>query len=93
MGLPGRPAVFVKGIECRLADGTIAGSVLRLNNAVKNFRDHTGVSLREAVNAASCAAEAIGISRMKGPRSRQDADIILMDMTVPYMHCTGNSKI
>ena len=32
--LGGQP-IFVKGIECRLADGTIAGSVLRLNNAVK----------------------------------------------------------
>lgn len=78
--LGGQP-IFVKGIECRLADGTIAGSVLRLNNAVKNFRDHTGVSLREAVNAASLhAAEAIGISRIKGSLAAgKDADIILMD--------------
>ncbi len=78
--LGGQP-IFVKGIECRLADGTIAGSVLRLNNAVKNFRNHAGVSLREAVNAASLhAAEAIGISRLKGSLAAgKDADIILMD--------------
>ena len=38
--LGGQP-IFVKGIECRLADGTIAGSVLKLNNAVRNMREHT----------------------------------------------------
>ena len=50
--LGGQP-IFVKGIECRLADGTIAGSVLKLNDAVRNLRENAHLSLCEAVNAAS----------------------------------------
>ena len=78
--LGGQP-IFVKGIECRLADGTIAGSVLKLNNAVKNYRDGTGIPLYEAVNAATLnAARDIGVDDTKGSLEQgKDADIILMD--------------
>lgn len=78
--LGGQP-IFVKGIECRLADGTIAGSVLRLNDAVRNLRDEGGLSLREAINAASLnAARSIGVDGQKGSLSvGKDADIILLD--------------
>jgi len=78
--LGGQP-IFVKGIECRLADGTIAGSVLKLNNAVRNLRDHAGLSMLDAVHAASLnAANCIGMSARKGSiKQGKDADIILMD--------------
>ena len=78
--LGGQP-IFVKGIECRLADGTIAGSVLKLNNAVKNLRDHAGLSMLDAVHAASLnAANCIGVGQRKGSiKVGKDADIILMD--------------
>ncbi len=49
----GGQAVTVHGNSCLLSDGTIAGSVLTLNRAVKNLHEHGGISLREAVNAAS----------------------------------------
>ena len=74
--------VFVlKGIECRLKDGTIAGSVLRLNQGVRNFRDYAGVTMAHAVRAASLApAESIGIADEKGSLSPgKDADITLLD--------------
>lgn len=78
--LGGQP-IFVKGIECRLADGTIAGSVLKLNKAVQNLRDHGGVSMVEAVKAASLnAAQSIGEDASKGSLSKgKDADIVIMD--------------
>lgn len=78
--LGGQP-IFVKGIECRLKDGTIAGSVLKLNNAVKNLRDHAGISMAEAVRAASLsAAQVIGADRTKGSLAvGKDADIVIMD--------------
>ena len=44
--------VTLNGAECRLADGTIAGSVLKLNHAVRNLHK-MGVPLHEAVNCAS----------------------------------------
>ncbi len=77
----GGQAIYVKGIECRLADGTIAGSVLKLNDAVRNLRDNAGISLREAINAASLnAARSIGVEDRKGSlEAGKDADIILMD--------------
>ena len=74
--------VFVlKGIECRLTDGTIAGSVLRMNQAVKNLRDFGCVPLYEAVRAASLTpAESIGAAASKGSLTPgKDADIVIMD--------------
>ena len=78
--LGGQP-IFVKGIECRLADGTIAGSVLKLNDAVRNFRDATGAPLYEAVARASYSpARSLGLDARKGSLlPGRDADILLMD--------------
>jgi N-acetylglucosamine-6-phosphate deacetylase len=45
--------VFVKDGAARLADGTLAGSVLTLNKAVKNAKEVLGLSLAEAVQMAS----------------------------------------
>ena len=71
----------LKGIECRLLDGTIAGSVLKLNQGVRNFRDYASVSMHEAVRAASLnAAASIGVADRKGSlEAGKDADIVLMD--------------
>ncbi|MBR3503955.1 MAG: N-acetylglucosamine-6-phosphate deacetylase [Clostridia bacterium] len=78
--LGGQP-IFVKGIECRLKDGTIAGSVLRLNNAVRNVRDHTNLPLEQIVRMASLnPARAIGVDGRKGSlEAGKDADIIVTD--------------
>ena len=78
--LGGQP-IFVKGIECRLADGTIAGSVLKLNNAVRNMREHTSLPLEQIVRMASInAARCIGLDKTKGSlEAGKDADIILAD--------------
>lgn len=74
--------VFVlKGIECRLKDGTIAGSVLKLNQGVRNLRDYGYIPLYAAVRAASLnAAESAHLEERKGSLAPgKDADIILMD--------------
>lgn len=78
--LGGQP-IFVKGIECRLADGTIAGSVLKLNHAVRNYMRYGKVSIWEAVNAASLTpAKRIGVDARKGSLEQgKDADIVLCD--------------
>ncbi|MBO4261393.1 MAG: N-acetylglucosamine-6-phosphate deacetylase [Clostridia bacterium] len=70
-----------KGIECRLPDGTIAGSVLKLNKGIMNFYKNTDVPLWECVNCASLnPAAAIGIDRYKGSiEPGKDADIIILD--------------
>ena len=78
--LGGQP-IFVKGIECRLADGTIAGSVLKLNNAVRNLLDYTDLPVWEAVNAASLnPARRIGVDGSKGSlETGKDADIAIVN--------------
>ena len=78
--LGGQP-IFVKGIECRLADGTIAGSVLKLNEAVRNLLDNTDWPIWRAVNAASLTpARRIGVADRKGSlEAGKDADIAICD--------------
>jgi len=79
--LGGQP-IFLKGIQCLLADGTIAGSVLKLNEAVKNVLDNTDLSVAEVVAAASLnPANSIGMGDTKGSiEEGKDADIIIADM-------------
>ena len=78
----GGQKTFVKGIQCLLEDGTIAGSVLKLNDAVKNVRVSTNLPLYEIVAAASLnPANAIGMGDTKGSiEVGKDADLILTDM-------------
>lgn len=70
-----------KGIECRLPDGTIAGSVLKLNKGVWNVYTHSDIPLYECVNCASLnPAKAIGVDKCKGSLEvGKDADIIITD--------------
>lgn len=50
--LGGQP-VHKEGIKCLMPDGTIAGSVLKLNQAVYNLYENSDLELYEAVNCAS----------------------------------------
>lgn len=84
--LGGQP-IFLKGIECRLADGTIAGSVLKLNDAVKNVLNHTSLPVNEVFNMASLnAAAAIHVDdRLGSLEEGKDADIIITDENINVM--------
>ena len=77
----GGQAFTLRGIQCRLKDGTIAGSVLRMNQAVRLFREHAGVSTWEAVRAASLVpARSVRADRTVGSLAvGKDADIAVMD--------------
>lgn len=78
--LGGQP-ITKKGIECRLADGTIAGSVLTLNKGVYNLLENTDLSVSEAVACASLnPARAIGEADNIGSlEAGKKADIIIAD--------------
>jgi N-acetylglucosamine-6-phosphate deacetylase len=62
-----------------LEDGTLAGSVLKINDALSNMRAHTSMSLIEIVNSATkIPARKLGI--LKGElREGYDADIVIFD--------------
>ncbi len=75
---------YLNGIKCLLEDGTIAGSVLKLNDAVRNVLDNTDLPLYEVVNAASLnPATAIGVADKKGSiESGKDADLVIFDENI-----------
>ena len=73
--------VIVSGIRCRFPNGTIAGSSLTMDLAVRIFRAHTGLPLHEVVNMASLyPARSIGADDRKGSlEPGKDADILIAD--------------
>ncbi len=91
--LGGQP-IFLKGIECRLADGTIAGSVLKLNSAVKNVLDHTALPVNEVFNMASLnPATAIHCAdRIGSLEAGKDADIIIADNNINILKTIKKGK-
>jgi N-acetylglucosamine-6-phosphate deacetylase len=74
----------VTGGAPRLADGTIAGSILSMDRAVANVQRFAGVTLREAVEMATLSpARVIGADKSKGSLAPgKDADVILFDAAV-----------
>ena len=77
----GGQQVFVKNGEARLSDGTLAGSVLKMNVAVKNLVEKVGVSLTEAVDFASAnPAKNLGLYDERGSiEVGKRADFAVMD--------------
>lgn len=78
--LGGQP-VHKEGIQCLMADGTIAGSVLNLNDAVFNLYDNSELEIYEAVACASLnPAKALGEDGEIGSLEEgKRADIIIAD--------------
>ncbi len=78
--LGGQP-VCKTGIQCLLPDGTIAGSVLKLNEAVYNLFSNTTLPIEKAVACASLnPARAIGEDGEIGSIEKgKRADIIIAD--------------
>ena len=91
--LGGQP-IFLKGIECRLADGTIAGSVLKLNHAVRNVLAHTSLPVYEVFKMASLSpARAIGCdSRIGSLEAGKDADILIADDNINIIRTIKKGK-
>lgn len=73
--------VTVRDGAVRLPDGTLAGSVLTMDVALRNIAAATGVPLRELWPMTSLnAARAIGLSAAKGSLEvGKDADLVLLD--------------
>lgn len=73
--------VTVKDGAARLASGSLAGSTLTLDRAVRNVMQAMGISFAEALTMATItAAHSIGEAGRKGSlEPGKDADIILVD--------------
>lgn len=73
--------VHVRDGAVRLPDGTLAGSILTLDQALRNVMAATGLALDQAWPMASLnAARAIGVAASKGSLEiGKDADLVLLD--------------
>lgn len=78
--LGGQP-VTVKDGSCRLADGTLAGSILTMERALANFMAATGLTLAEAWPATSLTpAQSLGLDHEMGAlKPGYRADVVLLD--------------
>lgn len=73
--------VIVQNHKATLADGTLAGSIIRLRDAAKNMMTFTHCSVKDIVQMASVnPAKQIGVYNQKGSiREGKDADLVVVD--------------
>ena len=75
----GGRAVEVKDGKALLSDGTLAGSVLKMNEAMANMVKHTDMGVVEVVNAVTkVPAKKLGLQKGELKKG-YDADIVLFD--------------
>jgi N-acetylglucosamine-6-phosphate deacetylase len=91
----GGQKVIVKNNSARLEDGTLAGSILKLNEGVKNFMDNTDIEICEAISLVSInPARELGLDKVKGSLEvGKYADIVILDsdFTVMQTIVEGNT--
>ncbi|MFC7062115.1 N-acetylglucosamine-6-phosphate deacetylase [Halobacillus seohaensis] len=77
----GGQQVNVKGKEARLSDGTLAGSILTLEEAVANMKQNTNLKIEDLVQITSTnAARQLGVYQRKGSITEgKDADLVILD--------------
>ena len=77
----GGQRVWVRGMRATLADGTIAASVLSLNDGVRIFRDNTGITTAQAVELVTkVPAKELGIYNTCGSLIKaKRADMVIFD--------------
>lgn len=87
--------ITIRDGAARLPDGTLAGSILTLDCALRNIIRASGRSLSEVWPMSSLnAARAIGISASKGSlEAGKDADLILLDHNFEVTRTLVNGQI
>lgn len=83
----------VDGAKATLADGTLAGSMLKMNDALKNMMAYTGCGLQNIIEMTAVnPAKQLHIFDRKGSISvGKDADFIIMDeqLEIAMTFCRG----
>ena len=91
----GGQEVIIKDGRCLLIDGTLAGSVLKLNDAVRNFSESTTIGLEKVIPLATLTpATYIGVQDRKGSLEvGKDADIVLLDDKIKVLKTIARGEI
>lgn len=79
--------------EAVLEDGTLAGSILKMNEGAQNMLNLQGVTLQNIIEMASVnPAKQINVYDRKGSIAlTKDADLLLVDdhLNIKYTFCKG----
>lgn len=88
----GGQTVVVDETSARLKDGTLAGSILKMDQAVKNV-SKAPISLAEAVYMATqVPAHSMGLNHIGSFKPQNDADIIFFDSNIHITRVFIKSK-
>ncbi|MDG4847629.1 N-acetylglucosamine-6-phosphate deacetylase [Bacillus sp. AFS043905] len=91
--LGGQP-VNVDETKATLSDGTLAGSILKMNDAIKNTMKYTGCSMTDIIKmTAENPAKQLRIFDRKGSiQVGKDADLVILNdrLDVEMTFCRGN---
>ncbi|MFF0674544.1 N-acetylglucosamine-6-phosphate deacetylase [Staphylococcus xylosus] len=87
--------VVVKGSEARLSSGALAGSILKMNEGLKNLIAYTGASLDDLWRVTSLnQAIALKIEDDKGSIAiGKDADIVVVDDDIQVLTTIKSGKV
>lgn len=90
----GGQVVIVKNGEARLKDGTLAGSVLKMNRAIENMVKKVGVAFLQAVDYATInPAKTLGIDREAGSiREGKRADFAVLNADYDVIYTIRGGK-
>lgn len=90
----GGQAVAVKSRVATLANGALAGSTLRMPEAIKNMVQFTQCSLADAINMASYnPARTLGLQKNKGSIAEgKDADLVVMNASLDVIMTMRNGN-
>lgn len=91
----GGQEVYVQGDIARLKDGTLAGSVLKMNSAVKNIYEKSDAGLVSTVLMATLnPAKVIGMEDKKGSiKKGKDSDFVIMDNSFEVLKTIVGGRI
>lgn len=91
----GGQQVFVKNGEARLADGTLAGSVLKMNVAIKNLVEKVGIGFTDAVDFATAnPAKNLGVYSERGSiEVGKRADITVLDKDYNVLYTVRGGEV
>ncbi|HHW79655.1 MAG TPA: N-acetylglucosamine-6-phosphate deacetylase [Acholeplasmataceae bacterium] len=90
----GGQEVIVKNNEARLNDGSLAGSILKMNDGVRNLVNNVGISLVDAIYvAATTPAINIGATNKGFIEEGMDADLVVLDKEFNVVMTIVNGKI
>ena len=89
----GGQTVYLKDNSARLKDGTLAGSILTLNNAVKNFLNNTSASINDVIKMVTInPATYLGLQDRGNLKKGSFANITIFNKDIDILHTIVKGK-